>query len=136
YELLDTVQAGDEKHFESDRELFRLMVGRSAVHFLPLPGAFTLRKLLGLESLVTKFGPADFRKCLSVMLHAKSRDDLLQGKVRIPQAGKRWRAGFQPEIVFQQHEEGRKQHREWLEVVRDGKSVLPPPVPWAVGYAR
>ena len=83
-----------------------------------------LKKMLPVLCLPLMF----FAGCASSFtnLTPQSRDDLLQGKVRIPQAGKRWRAGFQPEIVFQQHEEGRKQHREWLEVVRDGKSVLPP----------
>ena len=69
------------------------------------------------------------------MLHAKSRDDLLTGNVRILHGGKKRRAGFQPEVVRQQQEDGRKQHREWLESIRLGQVVLPPPVPWAIGYA-
>jgi hypothetical protein len=49
YELLDTLQGGDGSHFGSDKALFKLMVGRGKVDFLPLPGAFALRTLLRLE---------------------------------------------------------------------------------------
>jgi hypothetical protein len=135
YELLDTLQGGDGTHFESDKSLFRLMVGPGSVSFLRLPGAFALHKLLRLDAPVTKFGPADFRKCLRVVLHAKSREDLFEGNVRTPGAARRRLAGFQPEVVRREHIDGQRQHREYLEAVRDGRAVLQQQGQWGGDYA-
>jgi hypothetical protein len=133
YELLDTIQGGDGSHFGSDRELFKWMVGRE---FLRLPGAFALRGLLGLDCPATKFGPADFRDCLDVLLRAKSREDLFSGNVQTLHRGK-WRfGGMQPQVIRQQHRFGQRQHRERLESSRDAKIPCQPPVAWAFGYAR
>lgn len=133
YELLDTIQGGDGSHFGSDIELFKWMVGRE---FLRLPGAFALRRLLGLDCPVTKFGPADFRDCLGALLRARSREDLFSGNVQTLRRGK-WRSvGMQPQVIRQQHRFGQRQHRERLESNRDGKITFPSPVAWAVGYAR
>lgn len=135
YELLDTIQGGDGAHFESDKSLFKCMVGPGSVSFLRLPGAFALHKLLGLDAPVTKFGPADFRKCLRVLLHAKSCEDLFQGNVRTPDSSRRRLAGFQPAVVRQQHIDGQRQHQEYLEAIRDGRAILQQPAQWGGEYA-
>ncbi len=132
YELLDAIQGGGGSDFQSDRELFKWMLGRE---FLRLPGAFALRRL-GLESPFTKFGPADFRDCLDTIVRARSREQLFSGGVQALRRGK-WRCvGMLPVVIRQQHRLGQKQHREWLEAVRDGKATLLPDEQWAVEYGK
>jgi hypothetical protein len=131
-ELLDRLQGGDGSQFASDKEAFKVMFGGEVGEFLPMPCAFALGLLLG-DFPVTKLAPVHFENALSCIFHANSREDLFGMRVQIPDVG---RCGFNPQVIRQQHEEGKAQHREWLENIRDGKVTLLPPVPWARAYAR
>src|SRR5690348_96628 len=91
-ELLDTIQGGDGTHFESDKNLFRLVAGNGSPEFLPFPGSFALSRVLGLESEAAKFGPGDFENWFRVVLNARSRQELFDGNVRIP-GGKKENVG-------------------------------------------
>src|ERR1017187_1544403 len=46
-ELLNRLASGDGSHFESDKEAFRLIVGKDAIEFLPMPIAFMLHARSG-----------------------------------------------------------------------------------------
>lgn len=61
-ELLDAMKGGDGSHFEADKQRIRLMMGTREPKFLLFPGAFVLKKVLGLKSAVTRFGPGDFNR--------------------------------------------------------------------------
>jgi hypothetical protein len=132
-ELLNRLASGDGSHFESDKEAFRLIVGKDAIEFLPMPIAFMLHVLLGLDSPKTTLGPVHFETALTCLLHAKSREDLFGMRVSIPGLG---RCGFTPEAFRKQHEQGQTLHRNWLETVRDGKANLLPQEPWARAYGH
>src|SRR5579872_2341872 len=82
-ELLDTIKGGTGSFFETDKERLRLMTGTGQLSMLAFPATLALRKVLGLKT-ADVFGPTDFARWLRVVLHAKSRAELLQGDVRIP----------------------------------------------------
>lgn len=134
-ELIETIRKGDEEHFQLHQAMFNWMTGPGRVDFLRMPGDFALHRLFGLESL-TKVHPDDCRDALEAIRRARSREDLLDGKVQMLRRG-RWRtAGLQIDVIPRQHEEGRQLHRQWLENIRDEVTTLRSPVLWAVGYAE
>lgn len=135
-ELLDAVKGGDGTHFETDKQRLQLMRGTRKPEFLAFPGTFALEKVLGLKSKVSKFGPADFNQWLRVVLHAKSRDQLFGGNVRLPSDRRRKTWGFDPAKIREQQAEGKAHHRALMEKVRDKNGILPPPNIWAASIAE
>jgi hypothetical protein len=134
-ELLNSVCGGDEAHFEDHRNRLRLTVGRGNPEFLPFPVAFAVFKVLRLNSPTSPLDPGDFRQWLRVVLHAKDRIELFGGEVRLPNAPRRLRSGFDPNVHLRQHEAGIAQHRQFLEQIRDGTATLQPAEVWAAAIA-
>jgi hypothetical protein len=135
-ELLNAIKGGDGTHFSSDRGRLRLLVGDGSIEFLPFPVAFALRQVLGLASRSPDFsGPSDFKLWFRLVIHAKDRDELVSGGVRLPSDSGRQRRGLKLDFLNQKHEEGIAQHRVQMEKAIDGKGTLPPPDSWASGLA-
>ena len=130
------MKAGDGSHFEADKQRIRLMMGTREQKFLLFPGAFVLKKVLGLKSAVTRFGLGDFKKWVKVVLHAKSRIQLFEGEVKLPFDPRRKTWGFKPDIIREQQRAGKDQNRLLLEKVRDHKATFPKPEIWAAGIAN
>jgi len=83
-ELLGALTKSDSAHFEAQQERSRLLAGRGKPSSLPFAGAFALKKLLGLKSPATKFGPKDFENWFRIVIRAKSREELIEGTVMHP----------------------------------------------------
>jgi len=132
-ELLDAIKGGDGTHFESDKQRLRLMAGGGKPRFLGLPGAFALRKALGISPAnipsVSKFGPAYFEKVFHLTLRAESRNELLQTGVHRPLEPRRIAWVFDPAIITRQQRAAYDAHRKILE-----RPTLSPDA-WAVGIA-
>jgi hypothetical protein len=133
-ELLYGLSMGDDDHFEMDKARFKIMVGEGRPRFLRMPGAFALHTILNLESPKTSIKPVDFVRGFCCVLHAKSRADLFEGRVRF--AGRKERiCGFNPGEFSRKHDYGKEQHKNWLIEVQEGREKLGTPVVWAGRYA-
>lgn len=135
-EVLNCICGGDEAHFEKNREHLRFLIGRGKPEFLPFPIAFAVKKLIGLDWPASELGPGDFSNWLPILLHAKNQKALFVGDVRLPNGPRRQRFGFNPEIHLRQHQTGIREHREFMEAIRDGTGRLQPADTWAAATAR
>jgi hypothetical protein len=134
-ELLDALTKSSSSHFEDHKARLRIMAGGGKPVFLPFPGAFALKRVLGLESPATTLGPVHFHKWFRIMLRADSLDDLIAGAVKDPlNPSKTYR--MDSAEITRQLEEGKAEHKHWLKSVQDGRNPIPTGPQWAGNLAR
>jgi hypothetical protein len=129
-ELLNGIGGGSsDVHFEQDRHKLGQMVGSGRLRFLQYPGAFALRTALGLACPVPRFGPEDFRKWFKVVLAARTRAELFEGRVKLPNSHKRW--WVDPATLSRFQSYGLESHQKWLLKAITGNCTFPEPQEWA-----
>jgi hypothetical protein len=131
-ELLNGVIGGKtDAHLQADQRRFRtLLGGNPAPETLRFPIDFSLRNVLGIESRVPNFNPADFRLWVKVVLAATSRYELDNGHVRIPNRGGQT-FGLDPSVIADQQNEGKTNHRERLQLAMSRTCSFPSREEWA-----
>jgi len=129
-ELLDALTKSDSSHFESHKERLRLMAGGGRPVFLRFPTAFALKKALNLDSSIVKFGPADFEQWFRIVLGSKSRDEMLQGTVKLRLDSLKT-YGLMPEEISRQQNAGKTEHKKRLLLLQASKHSMPNGIEWA-----
>ncbi|MDP8980241.1 MAG: hypothetical protein M3O35_06590 [Acidobacteriota bacterium] len=128
-ELLNAILGGEsEKHFRWDKERIRLVAGNAKPHFLELPGAFALSKILGIQTSVSQFTPARYNQCFRVVLAAKRRSDLVEGRVKLSNSIRSF--GINLAMVADMQKEGVASHHEWLTAVKAKNHSFPERSKW------
>jgi hypothetical protein len=131
-ELMNGVIGGKtDDHLSADQlRLCTLVGGACTPDILRFPGDFSLRTVLGLQSGVPKFNPADFRLWVRTILLAHSQYELLNGYVRIPHKGGRT-FGLDKSAIANQQDEGKRTHQEWLQLAMSRTCSFPSRDEWA-----
>lgn len=131
-ELMNGIIGGKtDDHLQADQRRLRTVVGEDrAPEILRFPGDFSLRTVLGIQSDVPKFTPADFKLWVKTILSARSQYELAYGHVRIPNRGSMTFGLNKPAIANQQNE-GKSTHREWLQLAMSGAWSFPSRDEWA-----
>jgi hypothetical protein len=116
-------------HLQADQRRLRVLVGKGQPDILRFPGDYALRTVLGIESSVPKFNPADFRLWVKTILSASSQHELIDGYVRIPNRGGMF--GLDKLAIAKQEREGKSSYRDFLEIAVSRTCAFPPREEWA-----
>jgi hypothetical protein len=82
-ELLARLVKPEPKYFPKDLKSF-VFLQTNQRKFLPLPGYFVVKTVLGVDSPVTALHPADFDQMLQCIVSATSREAISSGDVELP----------------------------------------------------
>ncbi len=128
--LNGVIGAKTDEHLAKDQRKLRTATGNETTPtVLRFPGDFALRTVLGIQSSLPAFNPNHFRLWIKAVLHAGSRYELEQRHVRIP--NRRATYGLDPKAIAIQQNEGKANHREWLQLAIDGTKTFPDRDEWA-----
>jgi hypothetical protein len=109
-ELLEwLVTPGDDAKFKTAQDALRLAWELGGKNVLDFPGSFARAKVFGERGAPAKFTRADFRKWHWVAIKARTRDELLSGRVSWPSSATRKKTfGLSAKIIHDNLHAGRR----------------------------
>jgi hypothetical protein len=132
---MEQIEGGDGTHFNADKEVLRVAAGTySNPIILPMPIAYAIQTVLNLQRPSIAVGPDELKTLYSVIMRAKSRDELYRG-VR-PHGAVRQRVGFYPHVVREQLQEGEGAHIKRLRWAKQSGISLPSRGEWTFNLAK
>lgn len=108
-ELLARLVKPEPLYFPKDLKSFQFL-GANQDRFLPFPGDFVLKTVLGVDSPVTALHPSDFSEMLQCVVSATSREAISDGDVELP-ISTRLSYGLDFEKIRRPREDGNKEMR-------------------------
>lgn len=137
YELLSSLANGDEDHFPTNQGRIRLPCAPAGREFLPLVGDFVRRKVFGLAPRRPDFRSAQLQLWAEVVLAAKTKGDLQDGRVVLRKAGHSGRSyGVNLQLLLRQIAEGKQSHAQRLEKLRQGELLSSTSTTWSTAVLR
>jgi len=132
YELLSSLANGDEGHFLTNQGRIRLLCAPAGREFLPLVGDFVRRKVFGFPARRPDFRSGWLQIWAEVVLAAKTKADLQNGKVVLRKAGHSGRSyGIDLQLLVRQIAEGKESHAQRLEKLRQGELLSSTSTTWS-----
>jgi hypothetical protein len=129
FELLDGLARSDRKYFRDHQARFKVLALSSGLRCLPHPAAFVIKRILGRPAPRPGFEPTNFAQWIKIILAARSYEDVVQGKVKLP--GVKLGYGMDFLAFSAQMDEGKSEHAKLLVSVRNGTQGRPTPEQWA-----
>lgn len=83
YELIAGIDGGDDAHFPENRDRMKVLYEPARRKLLPLASDFVRRTLFGLPVRTKAFQPDKLKRLIEVILHASTKADLKDGRVRL-----------------------------------------------------
>jgi hypothetical protein len=132
YELLSSIANGDQAHFLTNQNRIRLLYAPAQREFLPLVGDFVRSTVFALPIRKRAFEPSKLKLWADVVLAAKRKSDLKDGKVVLRGLGHaRRRYGFDLPLLLKQIAVGKKSHAQRLEKLRLGELAPSTSATWS-----
>jgi len=131
YELLAGIGDGDATHFRAGQRRIRLLYQPARREFLPTVGDFVRSKVFGLSARKPDFQPDRLRLWADVVLAAASKSSLRSGVVLRKAGRSRQTYGFDLQLLLKQIEDGKENHSQRLEGLRQGKLRASTPDSWS-----
>jgi hypothetical protein len=116
YELVAGIDGGDDAHFPENRDRLKILYEPAHRELLPLASDFVRRTVFGLPIRVTTFNSDKLKKWIQVILHARTKADLRDGRVVV--RGQSY--GTDLASRADEIRKGKRQDAERLEKLRSG----------------
>lgn len=137
YELLAGIANGDVAHFAENQHRIRVLCEPLKREFLPLVGDFVRFRVFRLAPRKLAFQPHKLKLWADVVLTAKTREELVRGRVTLSRPGHAGKSyGFDLPLLAKQIENGKQNHSERLEALRQGKLLASTPDTWTQAVLR
>jgi len=127
YELVAGIDGGDDAHFPENRDQLRILYEPAHRELFPLASDFVRRTVFGLPIRVKTFKSDKLKKWIQVILHARTKADLRNGRVMV--RGQSY--GTDLASRASEIRKGKRQDAERLEKLRSGKLHASTPDTWA-----
>jgi hypothetical protein len=128
-ELLLGINGGDERFFVKDQEKLRVLHGVGRLRLLPSPAKFAIKSVLGIDTNPSTPSENVIKHTIDAVLRANSRSQLEQGLVPLRYTKKRT-GGVTFESIEQRHNQGKSDHAQILNQLRQKQLRRPTPVEW------
>jgi hypothetical protein len=127
YELIAGIDGGDEAHFPENRDRLKILYEPAGRECLPLETDFVRSAVFRLSIPAQAFGQNKLKQWIEVILHARTKAELRDGRVTI--RGQSYGAQLAPRVEAVR--KGKQQDAERLEKLRRGDFCASTPDTWA-----
>lgn len=127
YELIAGIEGGDEAHFPENRDRLKILYEPAGRECLPLASDFVRSVVFRLPIRAQAFEQSKLKQWIEVILHARTKADLRDGRVTI--RGQSYGSQIAP--LVEHIRKGKQQDAERLEKLRRGERRASTPDTWA-----
>jgi hypothetical protein len=123
-ELILGIAQGDETHFARNQAALKILYPTHKKRFLPMPGTFVLKTLLGFRSTRHPSSPENFERQTRIAISASSKEELVSNRVPFP-GSRKYVGGIDLDFLRSQMKEGQRLHVTSLERLRNRELLMP-----------